>query len=172
MMPTAIASRGGCPSGAHVVSLVAGPGDTNITIYTWDHRNQLASETTYSTYASLQGNSPSQVVTYTCDYLGDMIREGVWTVSSQTYAYTYTVYDGENPYLQVSDANHLANGGATAAVSQRDLYGPAVDQILATDNGGGNVLWGLGDNVGTIRDVVNISGALVNHSSSTALASR
>ncbi len=91
-----------------------------------------------------------------------MIREGVWTTGGgQTY--TYTVYDGANPYLQVSDANHLASGGATAAVSQRYLYGPAVDQILATDNGGGNVLWGLGDNVGTVRDVVNGSGAVVTH---------
>ena len=48
-------------------------------------------------------------------------------------------------------------------VSRRYLYDPAVDQILATDNGGGNVLWGLGNNVGTIRDVVNSTGALVDH---------
>ena len=104
----------------------------------------------------------TQVVTCTYDYAGRMIRRGVGTaLSSQTY--TYTVYDGQNAYLQVSDQYHLANGGASASVSQRYLYGPAVDQILATDNGGGNVFWGLGDYEGTIRDVLNASGIEQNH---------
>ena len=51
-----------------------------------------------------------------------------------------------------------------AAISQRDLYGPAVDKILATDNASGTVLWGLADYEGTIRDVVsdNTTGGLVN----------
>ena len=40
-----------------------------------------------------------------------------------------------------------------------DLYGPAVDQVLATDNSAGKVLWGLADYEGTIRDVLTASGS-------------
>ena len=63
------------------------------------------------------------------------------------------MYDGANPYLQVSDSTALSGSG-TPAISQRYLYGAAVDQILATDNCNGTVLWGLAENNGTIRDVV------------------
>ena len=133
---------------------------TNITIYTWDYENRLTQETTYASYNAYLAGTSTQVVSYTYDYQGNMIRRGSGAnLASQSY--TYTVYDGQNPYLQVSDANHLANGGATAVISQRDLYARAVDQILATDNGGGNVLWGLADYAGTIRDVVNNSGVEV-----------
>jgi RHS repeat-associated protein len=135
---------------------------TSITIYTWDYENRLTQETNYLTYAAYQAGtgSATQIVTYTFDYQGNMIRRGLDVGGTTTY--TYTVYNGQNPYLQVSDANHLAGGGATAAISQRYLYGQAVDQILGTDNGGGNVLWGLADYEGTIRDVVNTSGAEVS----------
>ena len=49
----------------------------------------------------------------------------------------------------------------TAAITQRYLYGQAVDQILATETFSpptDTVLWGLGDNEGTIRDVVDSAG--------------
>ena len=88
-----------------------------------------------------------------------MIREGVGS-SLSSLSYTYTVYDGQNAYLQVSDATPLGGTG-TPAISQRYLYGQAVDQILATDNTSGTVRWGPGDNEGTIRDVVDNSGNLV-----------
>ena len=48
-------------------------------------------------------------------------------------SYTYTVYDRQNAYLQVSDSTALSGSG-TPAISQRYLYGPAADQVLATDN--------------------------------------
>ena len=51
---------------------------------------------------------------------------------------------------------------------QRHLYGAAVDEILATEtcqpSGQSGVLWGLADNEGTIRDIVNGSTrAVVDH---------
>ena len=128
-----------------------------VTLYFYDYDNRLTEVLDEnSSYAV------TQVVTYTYDYLGRMIREGVGaSLSSQSY--TYTVYDGENPYLQVGNTTtgSLATSASTATISQRDLYGLAVDQILATDNGSGGVLWGLADYEGTIRDVVNNSGAEV-----------
>jgi len=134
----------------------------NITIYAWDYRNRLVQETNYSSYSTYQAGTSTQVVTYTYDYAGWMIRRGEGT-SLTSQSYVYTVYDGQNAYLQVSDQNHLANGGASASISERYLYGQAVDQIFATDRGGGNVLWGLADYEGTIRDVLNSSGVAQNH---------
>jgi RHS repeat-associated protein len=76
--------------------------------------------------------------------------------------YTYTVYYGGNAYLDVSDTTILSGAG-TPLISHRYIYGTAVDQILATDNMSGTVRWGLGDNMGTARDVVSNSGSLVTH---------
>jgi len=149
---------------------------TDITVYAWDYENRLAMETHYSTYANYQSGSSNQIVTYTYDFAGRMIRRGLdddGSAGSDAMTYTYTVYDGQNVYLVVTDPNALANPGSnnSAAVSQRDLYAQAVDQILATDDCSGmvaGVLWGLGDNQGTPRDVVKYDttqaeGVLVNH---------
>ena len=133
---------------------------SNITIYTWDYENRLVLQTHYATYSNYQSGQSDQVVAYTYDYLGNMIRRGEGA-NLASLTYTYTVYDGQNPYLQVSDAAGLASSPSSAVISQRDLYGPAVDQILATDNGGGNVLWGLADYAGTIRDVAGSNGSEV-----------
>ncbi len=42
-------------------------------------------------------------------------------------------------------------------MSQRYLYGNAVDEILAVEDAAGDVLWGLADHEGTIRDLVDSS---------------
>jgi len=39
-------------------------------------------------------------------------------------------------------------------LAHRYLYGVAVDQILAVEDDSGDILWGLADHQGTIRDVV------------------
>ena len=54
------------------------------------------------------------------------------------------VYDGSDIVLVFTDAG---------ALTERLLYGPAVDQPLASEDGSGNVRWMLADNQGTIRDV-------------------
>ena len=57
-------------------------------------------------------------------------------------------------------------GPVNPTLSHRYLYGAAVDQILAVENDSGDVLWGLADHQGTIRDVVEHDGqdtVLVNH---------
>ena len=88
-----------------------------MTLYFYDYDNRLTEVLDEnSSYAV------TQVVTYTYDYLGRMIPEGVGaSLSSQSY--TYTVYDGENPYYQVTDTNDLANPSTntTAKISQRTV---------------------------------------------------
>ncbi|MGO9114664.1 MAG: RHS repeat domain-containing protein, partial [Thermoguttaceae bacterium] len=124
-----------------------------LTNYSYDQQNRLIDVISWN----FLGEKTSEVQ-YTYDYAGRLIRTATDATGSGKFTYTYTVYDGENAYLQVSDPNGLANTPSSATISQRYLYGPAVDQILATDNGAGTVLWGLADFEGTIRDVVNSSG--------------
>jgi hypothetical protein len=68
--------------------------------------------------------------------------------------------------LEIHDQNGLATGGTgenAPHLAHRYLYGQAVDDILASEDGAGTVLWGLGDHEGTIRDIVNNSGTVVDH---------
>jgi RHS repeat-associated protein len=57
---------------------------------------------------------------------------------------------------------------ASYTLEHRYLYGPAVDQVLAQENvtnpaNAVSVLWMLTDNEGTVRDLVDNSGSLVQH---------
>ena len=74
------------------------------------------------------------------------------------------VYDGDDLILAFS--------GSTNILTNRYLYGPATDEILAdekiTTGTAGAVTWSLGDNLGTIRDLVQYNAAtgtttVVNH---------
>ena len=46
---------------------------------------------------------------------------------------------------------------------ERFLHGPAIDQVLAQEDSAGQVLWPLGDNLGSVRDIVDSSGTVVTH---------
>ncbi|HEV2969531.1 MAG TPA: autotransporter-associated beta strand repeat-containing protein [Pirellulales bacterium] len=131
--------------------------DGTITVYAWDNRDRLTSVT---------AETSAGAVTDTVSYGYDSANRQIARYETSQPA-VYTVYDGANPYLQVSDANKLAGAGTstTPKISQRELYALAVDEILATDDDlgtSGSVLWGLADNEGTPRDVVNGSGSLVS----------
>jgi RHS repeat-associated protein len=117
-------------------------GDTDITTYTWDNRNRLTSVSTYSTYAKLLAQTPDTSVAYTYDVFDRMVCEDQTVGSPGTDE--YFIYDGQNPVLVLNP-----NG----SVIQRELWGPAVDQILASENASAVVSWMLTDNQGTVRDV-------------------
>ena len=138
--------------------------DSDITKYTWDQRNRLIAVSHYATYAAYP-NSPDQVVAYMYDFADRQIRRALTTGGSTSYA--YSIYDGNNLYMEVTDPNHLSTGGASAYVSHRNFIGPA-GGVLAVDNCSGTVLWGLGDNVGTVRDVVDSTGTVLDHRTYTS----
>jgi RHS repeat-associated protein len=48
-------------------------------------------------------------------------------------------------------------------LAARNLFGPAVDQILAQEDGMGHVLWSLEDHLGSVRDLIDQTGTVVNH---------
>ena len=122
-----------------------------VTEYTWDYRNRLTA-----------------VVTQDSD--GTVIKEA---------AYTYDVYDrrivkvvdadGEAAETStearfVYDGDHIAlvfdgDGNQT----HRYLHGPQVDQVLAEETAAGETRWALTDHQGSVRDVIDNNGNVLNH---------
>ena len=96
----------------------------------------------------------------TCDAFGRLIARRVDDDGNGTFDRGQSfVYDGLDIVLVFDDAGSLEN---------RFLHGPAVDQVLATEDGSGDVLWPLADNQGTIRDLADYDAgtdatSVVNH---------
>ena len=113
-----------------------------VTYYQWNNANQL-------TAVSGAGGE----ATYGYDAFGRMVSE------TENGATDYFIDDGQSVALVMNVVNGYAN------VVERELYGPAVDQVLASEfppsvpSGGGSqssgpVNWLLTDNQGTVHDVV------------------
>ncbi|MEQ8786495.1 MAG: Calx-beta domain-containing protein [Pirellulaceae bacterium] len=121
------------------------------TEYEWDHRNRLVKIT--------QKNS-SDVVTHAVEYTYDVFNrriaksidaDGAGGGSAVGESY---VYDGDAIVLVFDETGSLTN---------RYLHGEQVDQILADEDATGDVLWALTDNLGSVRDLVENDGTVVNH---------
>jgi RHS repeat-associated protein len=114
-----------------------------ITEYNWDYRNRL----TAVLFKDASGN-----VTKTIEYIydGDNQRIG-------------KRIDGAVVERYVIDRNQIALVFDGAGVqTHRYLYGTAVDQVLADETPTGMV-WTLADNQGTVKDLVDNSGVVINH---------
>lgn len=65
--------------------------------------------------------------------------------------------------LDFADPDGTA-GGAVPSLKTAYLHGPLVDQVLAqVDIASGVVLWHLADHQGTVRDLVDDAGEVVEH---------
>ncbi|WP_044290863.1 RHS repeat domain-containing protein [Rivularia sp. PCC 7116] len=122
-----------------------------ITEYSWDYRNRLTEVVVKDTNGNV-----IKTAGYTYDMFDRRIAkevdadgDGVATASIERF-----VYDGEHIALTFDGDGNLTH---------RYLHGPQVDQILASENAQGEVLWALTDNQGTVRDVVDNNGTVVNH---------
>jgi RHS repeat-associated protein len=118
-----------------------------VTDYVYDYRNRLT-EVIFK-------DSSGQVlkdVTYTYDVFNNRIGETV-TIGSTTTTERF-VHDGDQVALTFDGSGNLTH---------RYLYGPLPDQVLADDNGQGQVLWPLADDQGSVRDVVNSAGTVQDH---------
>jgi RHS repeat-associated protein len=70
---------------------------------------------------------------------------------------TWTLYDGSDAIMDLNSSGSL---------EMRYLNGPTgqlVDSVLARESAGGIVAWYLPDRLGTIRDLINNSGSIVDH---------
>jgi RHS repeat-associated protein len=137
----------------------ASPGYT----YTYDNAGEMTSETQTST---------GDVWTYGYDFRGRMVTavektSGGTTLESVTYTYdaldnrigmdengtqTWTLYDSRNPIMDFNSSGSL---------TMRYLWGPT--GIVARQTSGGTVSWYLADHLGTVRDLINNSGAIIDH---------
>jgi YD repeat-containing protein len=114
-----------------------------VTEYNWDYRNRLSSVV----FKDAGGNVVKSIA-YSYDVSDRRISKKIDGVVAERY-----VYDGENIALVFDGAG---------VQTHRYLYGAGVDQILA-DERGGSVVWALADNLGTVRDVVDGGGVVLNH---------
>jgi len=64
------------------------------------------------------------------------------------------VYDGLNPYADFDGQGNL---------TRRYLYGPAVDMIMAGLAEAEGVRWYLSDHLGTVRDLADAAGEVIDH---------
>jgi RHS repeat-associated protein len=105
----------------------------------------------------------NQRITYTYDMFDNLIGRTVTGTGATTQHY---VFDGTNMVLAFDGNDNLTD---------RYLWGPAVDQVLADEHfswssgsnqlpsAPGTTLWTLGDNQNTVRDVVEDNGTLEQH---------
>ena len=119
-----------------------------VDLYTWDYRDRLTSVVTE--------NSSSVVLSqeqYTYDVFDERISQ---TVTSNGTSTTER-YDYVNGQLAL-----VFNG--SGSVQERYLYGPGTNQVLAVELGnGGAVHWFLTDDLGTVRDVTDSFGNVLDH---------
>jgi RHS repeat-associated protein len=115
----------------------------SVTEYNWDYRNRLT---------AVAFKDAAGVVTKTIEYTYD--------VDNQRIGKTI---DGQVSERYVIDRNQISlvfDGAGTQ--THRYLYGTAVDQVLA-DERRSSVVWALADNLGTVRDLIDDGGNVVNH---------
>ncbi|MGB7415483.1 MAG: RHS repeat-associated core domain-containing protein, partial [Thermosynechococcaceae cyanobacterium] len=122
-----------------------------VTTYTWDYRNRLTAVVT-------NNNN------------GEVVREVEYAYDAYDRRIEKSVdLDGNGPLGAeverfVYDGDHIAlvfdgEGNQT----HRYLHGDYVDQVLAEELADGSVRWALTDNQGTVRDVVDSDGNVLNH---------
>jgi len=138
--------------------------DTDVTLYTWDHRNRL----TKVEHRALHQGSADSVLAYTYDAFDRLVRRAIDADGNANFEqYELFLYDGADPVLEWVDTNGPASGGVV--VAKRFLNGPAVDMILAEEDSSvsitasDRVLWPHADNQGTVRDLLNHDGEHVEH---------
>ena len=151
-------------------------GNRTMTGYTTGTGNDLSASPGYTYTYDNEGNqitktdTSSHVVTsYSYDYHNRLtaVSVGGTLVASYTYdpldrrigfndngTQTWVVWNGQNPYADF-------NGSGT--LQDRYLYGLAVDQLLARTDSGGATAWYLADKLGTVRDIANSLGTVIDH---------
>jgi RHS repeat-associated protein len=120
-----------------------------VTEYSWDYRNRL----TVVKDRTTSGGSVVKQVDYEYDAFNRLVKRtydadgaGYGSATSQ-----YWVYDeGINAVLQF-------DGSGASNISHRYLWTNEVDELIADEQIGSDTLYGLGDHLGTIRDIANFN---------------
>jgi RHS repeat-associated protein len=108
-----------------------------ITTYQWDYRNRLVSVT-----------SDSHTIEYLYDAQDKRVGKKIDGIKIERY-----IYDGEDIALVVTVQGTLI---------ERYLYGDSTDNVLAVERDG-TISWSLADRQGSIVDLVDEGGTVLNH---------
>lgn len=121
------------------------------TEYSWDHRNRLTSVIVKNSSGVVRSE-----VRYTYDVFDRRIRKSIDGDGAGPGVATIKQY--------VHDGDHVAYEFDSAGnITHRYLHGPAIDMVLADETGSGAVHWMLTDHLGTVRDIIDSSGGIINH---------
>jgi RHS repeat-associated protein len=121
-----------------------------VTEYSWNYYNQLTDVVTRNSSGEV-----TRAIEYSYDAWGRRIGkvidfDGAGSGVAQRESY---VYEGD-------DVAIVFDGNGTQL--NRYLHGPAVDQILS-DETSTSVNWALVDNMGSVRDIIDSEGQVLNH---------
>ncbi|MHB0961179.1 MAG: RHS repeat domain-containing protein [Pirellulaceae bacterium] len=142
-----------------------------VTEYEFDYRNRLVKVTERAS----AGGAATKIVTFQYDSFDRRTGKQLDADANGTIdRKTAWVWDGQQVVLQLVDADGA--GSAPWKLTNRYLYGEAVDMILADEqlpNGGigltsvsytsGSTLWPLADHLGSVRDLVDNNGKIREH---------
>jgi RHS repeat-associated protein len=135
-------------------------GDTDITVYQWDHRNRLVSVVDYLNYENYCTGiaAASQAVEYVYDPFNQLVGRTL-TVAGTLDVIQAFVHDAGQIVLDFE-----AEEAGPLSLAHRYLWGANVDELLATETIDGtpgtldDTAWALTDHQGTVRDVVAYDG--------------
>lgn len=124
--------------------------------FQWNHRNRLVAVDDFAV-----DGTPTQSVKFGYDFRNRRMVKSVDLTPTDAVgpAVTHFVNDRNIVILDLVDPD----GVGAAVMDQRYLHGPRVDQVLAQEDGAGQVLWQLNDHQGTVRDLSDESGQVANH---------
>ncbi|MBQ9370568.1 MAG: fibro-slime domain-containing protein [Thermoguttaceae bacterium] len=123
-------------------------GEANYTEYKYDYNNRLVAVNEYSSKGGIMLHSET--------YRHDMFGRRVQTVSDGVE--TISTYNGIGEL-----ANEWARFDAAGKIIQRFLFGANVDQLVAQWTPDQGILWALTDRLGSVRDLMNNAGEIVQH---------
>ncbi|HND54131.1 MAG TPA: RHS repeat-associated core domain-containing protein, partial [Pirellulaceae bacterium] len=130
-------------------------------VFTWDYRNRLTSVESHSSAGTL-----IDLVRYQYDVLDRRIVKSVDHTpgDSQAPEVRQYYYDGRQIAIELT-ISAGAPIGSTPTPDVVYLVGEKVDELIAQQKVGGTTTWTLADQQGTIRDLVDQNGALLDHAS-------
>jgi RHS repeat-associated protein len=142
-------------------------GDTVVTAYYWDHRNRLVLISEHPEW----GQGGTQGVEYYYDAMNQLVRRRVDPDgSSGSDPWEHTVFVWENGQIVMQLQDEGTDWLTEADLTNRYLWGPGVDQLLADEqidwsdsDADGEVLWSLADHLSSVRDVVDNNGTVRIH---------
>jgi RHS repeat-associated protein len=125
--------------------------DNSSTVYGWDNRNRLVAMT------QKDGNGDvTQTILYRYDAFNRRIAKVIDADGSGSGAAQVErmVYNGNDIALTFD-----GNGTQT----HRYMYGVGVDAIASDEDATGTVRWAMSDHQGSVRDVIDSNGSILNH---------